>query len=313
MQDAINAEATSQPAAESVADPESTPPDATPPAASPAGSEDAQAKARAERLARLEALKAEERQRVDDRARKAQGDRLAKELEQERARASALEARAQQLIDISKLDEASFFQLAQKANIHPQKLGEWIRDSLTNPEILATKAARTALDPQLAEMQAKIERQEQAMQAMLQQQQQERAQAEARHMTQQFLGMVSQSAEHAPLSARFLEKHGANEFLKIAETAGAQLPAHAGPQAVLDAVESFLDGDARTYAQGLAELYGLTAGPSQVQQTPPPKSAAAKAKTVSNANAQERASVVNDNAFARLSFDERLEALKRSM
>lgn len=288
------------------------PPPAVSPAPSSAVSEDALTKAREERRARLEALKADERARVDERARKSAGDELARELEKERQARAELEKRTQQLVDISKLDEAEFFKLAQRANIPPQRLGEWIRESLANPETLATHAATRAMDPRLAEMQAKLDRQEQQLREFLEAQQSERAQHQAQQATHGFLSFVSQSSDSAPLASQFLAKHGAEEFLKIAERAGASLPEGAGPHALLDTVENFLDGDGRTYAQQLAELYGLIPPSNAQHSTTPPKSAAAKAKTVSNADAQERASVVSESELAKLSFDERLEALKRA-
>lgn len=309
----IQAEQTSsQSAGDSAgADSEAAPPPSAAPVQPTADSGDVE-KARAERAARLEALKAESRARVDERARKSAQDRIAQELERERQQRAALEQRAASMVDVTKLDAAGLYELAKKANVSPQALGEWIREAMTNPESVATQAATRALDPKFAELQQKLERQEQALQDMMRQQMAERQRAEAHAMTSQFLGYVGKSAERAPLAAKFLERHGATEFLKVAENAGASLPEHAGPDAVLDAIESFLDGDAREYAQQLAELYGIVP-PSKDKQLTPPKSAAAKAKTVSNANAQERASVVQDDAFAKLSFEERVEAIKRAM
>lgn len=311
--EALHEELQSEASSQSAGEPGGSelPPPAVSPATSSAVSEDALTKARDERRARLEALKADERARVDERARKSAGDELARELEKERQARAELEKRTQQLVDISKLDEAAFFKLAQDVKIPPQKLGEWIRESLANPEAIATQAATKHIDPRLAEMQAKLDSQQALINEFLEGQRTEREQHQAHQATQGFLTFVSQSSETAPIASQFLAKHGPAEFLKIAETAGASIPEGAGAHALLDAVESFLDGDGRMYAQQLAELYGLIP-PSNAQHTPPPKSAAAKAKTVSNADAQERASVVSESELAKLSFDERLEALKRA-
>lgn len=313
VHDEIRAEqpATSQAAADSAAaDP--APPDASAAVGSPAASEDAQTKARAERQARLDALKAQERDKVDAKAKLAEADRLARELEAERKTRAELEARAQSLVDVSKLDPAAFFDLAKRANVDPKTLGEWIKDAIANPERIATQAAAQAMDPKLSALQKQIEEQAKLIAQMNAEREQERMTVQQHHMTEQFIGFVGQCAEQSPLAAAMLAQNGREEFLKIADMVGQQLPRGAGPQALLDGIENFLDGDGRAYAQKLASMYGLVqATPSNGTSTPP-KTAAAKAttKTVSNSLAQERASVVAETEWARLPFEERLARLK---
>ncbi len=282
--------------------------------ASPADSGDAAAQQRAqERRARLAALKSTERDSVDRKAAQAATDKLARDFEAAQRRAEEAETRASRMVDVDSIDEAALFALAEKRNISPQRMGEWIRDAMANPEkqaeAAALKATKTTYDPKLAALEAQIARQNEQIQNFLQQQAQAKADAEEHHATRSFVSMVKQSADRAPLAASLLAV-SEDEFMQMAEIAAATVPGM-GPQALLDAVEELLDGDVRQSAQTYAALYG---SPSQ-QPAPskPTNRAAAMANTVSNSLAQERASLVEEENLARLPIEERAARLIRSM
>lgn len=301
---------------ETAADPAATT-QPTPAAAagSTAAPADAATKAREERTARLAALHERGRSAVDAKARQAEADRVAQEAASSRQRVAELEARQAQLVDVAKLDEASFYDLAKRARVDPQKLGEWIRESIANPEKLAEHAVSRAVDPKLSALERKVQEQDQVIQQFLAQQRAQHERASEHAEQQRFFGFVGSSKDQAPLAHALLDKSGPEEFWKIADVAAKGLPPGAGAPALLDAIEHFLDSDGRAYAQTLATIYGLTTSPpgTSTAQASPPKPAAAKATptTVSNSLAQERASVVQEEELWKLPYEERLARAMR--
>lgn len=290
---------------------ESAPPAASIPPA-PAALGDA-AKRAEERRGRLAALQARERQQVDRKSQQAAADKAARDAETWQRRAEEAEKQAASRVDISGLDARSFYALAEQKGINPNQLAEYIREAMTNPEKVAEAAAlhatRTQYDPKFAALEATIARQNEQIQSFLQAQQHQQAAVVEQQQTHAFLGMVSQSAERAPLAARLLATDQ-NEFLQMAEIAAAGVPGM-GPEALLDAVEELLDGDGRKVAQTYAALYGLSS--QATAPTTPTTRGAAKPNTVSNSLAQERASLVEEENFARLPIEERAARLIRSM
>lgn len=257
-------------------------------------------------------MAAQERHNVDRKASLAAQDKLARDYEAATKRALEAEALAARRVDVDNLDEAAFFRLAEQKNIQPQRLGEWIRNAMTNPERVAEAAAlsatRSTYDPKLAALEAQIAELRAQNQSFLDRHNEAQAAVQEREQTHAFLGMVSQSADRAPLAARLLAADQ-NEFMQIAELAARNVPGQ-GPQALLDAVEEMLDQDGRQVAQTYAALYGFT---SQAQAPKTQNRAAAMANTVSNSLAQERASLVEEEDYARLPIEERAARLIRSM
>lgn len=276
-------------------------PVAPPSEASPAASDDAAARAQARRE-RLAAMAARERQHVDQRARLAAADRLERELAAERQRAAELEKRANTYIDPSKLDAATFFQLAEQSKVEPAQLGEWLRNAMANPERVAVSSARKAIDPELEAIRRENAEIKNELQSYITAQRRAEERAEEARMEQAFVQAVTPDV--APTAHVFLAKFGPEEFLKVARSAGRTLPEGAGQQALIDTIEEHLEQFASAF---------LPAQPvSKAPASPSPVRAAAKANTtVSNAMAQQRASVVDEDDFADLSYDERLARLKR--
>lgn len=229
------------------------------------------------------------------------------------AQQRAAERRAASMVDVSGLDEAAFFALAEQKGIDPNKLGTWIRDALTNPEKRAEAAAlqaqKSTYDPKLAALEARIAEQQARIDAFTAEQEKGRAAQEEERQTKAFLGFVAQSTERAPMAARLLQTDP-EEFIQMASIA-AESVAGMGPEALLDAVEELLDGPTRAVAQKYAALYGITSQPTAPSQ--PTTRGAAQPNTVSNSLAQQRVSLVDEDDFAKLPIEERAARLIRSM
>jgi hypothetical protein len=280
-----------------------TPPD------SPAASDDPIKRAE-ERRARLDAMKMAERQRVDDKQRQTERDKLAQELVAAKKRAEDLEARVAAGLDPSLLDDPiRAIRAMEKRGVAADKVAEAIRESIQNPEIVAERAARAHTDPQIARLEQQLQQQNQLILQLQEARDQDLARAQEHQQTQAFLSFAAQSAATAPLSVRLLETDR-DEFMAMLEIAGERISPGAGAQALLDQLEEVLDSEGRKLAEKYAALYGLTTVPSQPQTATPPR-AAAKATTVSNTLAQGRAAVVEDEGLAGMSFEERIAALKR--
>lgn len=257
----------------------------------PAGAPDPLAAARAERRAKLDELRAKERTRVDAHS-------VVRERDELRAKQKELEAQLTSRLDPNALDEEKFFALAEGMKLPPQKLYEWLKSRAENPE---AAMIRREVDPQIAE----LRRQNEALQAKLdgfvdKVETREASAAQQQHEAG-FCTFAQANAATSPLATRFLERHGVSEFIKVAEGAAEALPRGAGPQALLDEIEERLNHVAATF----------TGQPSPAQRTqanpPRPNPAAAQAPThVTNSLAQQRSSVVDEDArFAGLNLEER--------
>jgi murein DD-endopeptidase MepM/ murein hydrolase activator NlpD len=243
---------------------------------------DEKARERAERRAKLAQAQASERERVDAMTAIRERDQLRRQLEEERERNKAYASH----IDPSKLTKDQFFALAEKnPELTPHELGEWLRERMANPEAAAAKAARSALDPELAALRRQNEELAQQIQTFLQSQQQAAHDAAERAAEAEFTSFVQQAADTAPVASLFLARHGEAEFLKIARSAARNVPEHAGPQAVLDEIEEMLGQLVSPYLQ-----------PNQQKQARVPSSVVPVAQGgVTNTLAQQRSSVVDED------------------
>jgi hypothetical protein len=290
--------ATSEP----VVDPSGAAPPVEPAAsAADSGDADAQRQARREALAKLADR---ERSSVDAMAHKRQNEELSQRLAAAEKRAEEAERMAGQRIDMQGLTEDQFFEHARNAKVTPQRLGEWLREQMANPELAAARAATSAVDPKISALEKRIAEQQEQIQSFLQGQQSAHAQAEEERAIHEFTSYAVNNATTSPRTAAFLREFGHEDFVKLATSAAAMVPPNAGPQAVLDEIEDNLARLARIYAGSPA-----AANPS----TPKPNHGAAKPMTtVSNTLAQTRASVVDEDAdWATLPFEERSARLFR--
>ncbi len=304
IMDELRAE-TPQPAGEVEEGGESRPAGAPPAVASPADS-DAEAR-RIERQKRLQAFTQQERQAVDRK------EHLAR-AEKEAARAQAAEERIAALtgstFDRAVLkDPLKVMRLMEAEGISADKVAEAIRESLSNPDIMAGRAAREAVSPELAEARQLIARQNARLDAIEQERAQERQATNEQRYTEQFIGHVTANAQRAPLAARLLE-HDRAEFMQMAHIAVERIPNGAGADALLDAVEDMLDRDVRAVATKYSAIYGQQPSPSPAKQ---PRPGAVQPRTVSNSLAQERGSLVDEDDLSKLPVEERARRLIRAM
>ncbi len=271
-------------------------------AAAVSGEPDPLAKARAERRAALEKLKDEERRRVDWLATERERDRLAAENAELKSKSEAYA----KYVDPTKITKEQFFQLAQQnPDITPKDLGEWLREQMANPELAAQQAAKAHVDPKIAALEKRLADQQAVIDQFMQKQEAASAEAVERAAAQEFFAFTSENAATSPVSARFLQEYGPDEYYKVACSAVRNLPKGAGPQAILDEIEEKLGS--------LQKLYAPVQSTQQRPSTPQPQNAAAQAPThVSNSLAQQRSSVVDEDAdWASLPFEERSARLFR--
>ncbi len=266
-----------------------------------------------ERRERLATIAAKNRDQVDRKAALAAQDKMARDLAAAQARADAAEKAVSGRVDVSQLDEAAFFALAEQKGIKPDNLMAWMQKAITSPEKVAEAAALQATQRQYDPKFEAVTRENAALKARLDaleaREQQHVAAREEHQQTQAFLGMVSQSAARAPLAAKLLTLDP-DEFMQTATLAADRVPGM-GPEALLDAVEEMLDGDWRKVAQKYATLYGPN--PSQPSApVQPTNRGAAMPKTVSNSLAQGRTALVEEQDFAKLPLEERAAILRRS-
>ncbi len=289
-----NDEASSSKAADEPAAAAPSPAPSTP-ADSPVASEDEAAAARRERLAKLQAQEAAS---VDAKNRTKADNELRQRLAAAEKRADEAERMAAQRIDLTNLTEAQFFEHAARAKVTPQRLGEWLREQTQNPELAASRAVETALQPKLTEIEKRLAEKEARLDAFLAEQANAASAREESEAFQQFATYTASNAVTSPRAAAFMREFGPEEYRKVATSVAASLPPNAGPQALLDSLEENFAKLARVYAPS-----GAAAKPSIPQHTP---GAAKPMTTVSNTLAQTRASVVNeDTEWASLPFEER--------
>lgn len=280
--------------------------------AAPAPQQPPAVDAAAERRARLAALHAKNRERVDAMRRNESAEKLARELEETRKRAEELEARTKTYVDPASLDEARFLALAEQSKVSPDALAAFIQSRAQNPERFAAEATQRALDPKLTAAEKRVAELEAMVTSYIQKQEQREQQAAQQRETQEFMHAVSQTDG---VAAKYLAAEGPGAFLQIAERAASLLPPGASPQDLYDQIEDLLETDGRAIYESLASIYGPN-GSSTAMQPPPnrataPANTARAPNTVTNQIAQERSSVVNEGEFWQLPFEERLAYLKK--
>lgn len=285
---------------------------------SPAALADPEAQKRAEERRRaLEAFQLRERERVADKTRQTQAERMQADLAAALKRAEDAEKARDARFDRAMLkDPVAAIREMEREGVPADKVAEALREALTNPAATASREVREAISPELAafkkqnaELLARIE-------AFEQREQEREQKSQDEQNTRAFLGFVQQNAQRAPLASRLLQQDQ-EEFMAIASIAGERVPEGAGPEALLLAVEDALDTEVRGIAQKYGGLFQALTQPTNTSQTTaptPPSHAAAKANTVTNSLAQGRTAIVDEESdWAALPFEERLARMRRSV
>lgn len=275
--------------------------DAAPEAVAEPAQDEASAKRAERRKALAEAL-AQERARVDAVSRQRQADEALKRAEAIERERAALEQQLSSRIDPSSLDEAGFFELAEKLNITPKKLGEWLQTQTMHPERIAAEAAKKQLDPTISKLAKELEETRAQIRKLESQRQEEAAREAAYARGESIVSTVKQSASHSPLANQYLQTYGEDAFLELANSVYPGEVAN-WQQHTIDAVEEQL-------ATFMEYANRLNTKPTPAAGSTPTPSIQGKAKqmttTISNSLAQSRASVVDeDTDWSRLPYEER--------
>lgn len=251
------------------------------------------AQERAERRAKLDELNAKSRASVDAKT-------ALKERDELRRKVQELEGQIGGRIDPGALDEEQFFVMAERLKVPPQKLYEWLQKRVDRPELAAI---RSEVDPKLAALEKRNADLEARLDEFLNGQNEQAETAAAAEAAHEFASFTSQNAATSPYAARFLEAHGAAQFVKLAEGAARSLPPGAGPQALLDEIEENL--------AALGAIYAAPTAPQRPQANTPRIHAPAQAPThVTNQLAQQRSRVVDEEAaLENMSLEERASIL----
>lgn len=256
-------------------------------------------KERAERKKRIEEMNAKSRERIaKNDQRKA---RSASPPQDNPDEIRIPKARAAEIAEYEKAlsSEDEFLSLAEKRGITADKLAAHIKDRLQNPERIASRHAdrmATETEKRVADQLRQRDDRIAHLEARLQARDDETV---AARYNEQFISHVREHARTAPLTARYLERYGREKFLQYATRCAELVPAGSGPQAVQDMIE-----------QTLEDIQLGPTEPSPKTKQAPAAVKASTATTVTNSLASQQTEVLDDDAFARLTPDERLKIVK---
>lgn len=274
-------------------------------APAPALTDDEEAKlaeVRAARRAQLEQLMAAERA-ADAKRRARQRPEPPKEAPQTQDLAK-LQARLQELeaLEQAFADPATLLAIARQKGADPMKFGEALRESVSNPEFFIEQKVKSALSEYEKKIQEIEQKYNEKFEALQRQQRQAAAVAAEQEAAQELISFTKESARVAPLSHAFLDRHGEQQYVTLALNVAQALPPGCGLDKVHEAIEQTLEA---------MQLASPSPAPS-IGKNKPTRPPADKGKTVSNALASQRVTVVEDDEdWADLPYNERLERLKR--
>jgi hypothetical protein len=245
-----------------------------------------------------------------------QADRV-KRQKQEAARAretgntqelETLRKRVAELEPLNKVfdSEDTLLAEAERRNMTPEKLINWMRARLTDPQAIAERRVKTEADALREEIAKLRKEQEEWRQSQEQTQAQARQQQEAHQRAVSFLQGTEAKADSHPFVARFLQRHGPQATIGYANQVVAPL---LGEDYTLDELHD--------HFEQILEETQLADGGSRPQEQPGPgasqsprNGAGQPATTLSNALAGERATVSEAIPLHKMPLDERVARLK---
>jgi DNA repair exonuclease SbcCD ATPase subunit len=270
-----------------------------------AAGDDPKTKERAERLERIAQVRAKEQAAEQERQAKRQTKERDGEVEKLRARIAELEP----LSEVFK-DEESLLSYAEKKNMSAEKLVQWMRTRLSDPNAVAQRQAQTVEEKLRAEMKALQDRLDKTEQDRVE----ERKQAEETHALQQktttFLSEVQSKASTHWRTSKFQAKHGPNGLVSFANQFIAPMLSEGYSTTELhDHVEQLLDELEAFGGSGPAHE-----PPASGTSHPPKKNGAAEpATTLSNALTSGRESLVEEVPLHKLSREDRKRRLREKL
>lgn len=292
----------SEPAAETPEQP-STPQDGPGPAADSDGAPAALSQVTADRLARIQQVRekheAERQRRAQEQARRQRDQQQTSEVETLRKRLAELEPMAQ----IPKSEEA-LLGWAEQNGMSVEKLVQYMRQRLTDPQAIAARQVKTEADA-LREEIAALKKAMSDRDAEAERREQERVeQYQSQQRAHSFLNRAHASAESHPLTAQMLAKFGPQGLVAYANQFVAPLlRADYDVEELHDHVEQLLFE---------TQLGSPAASPSAQPAIPPSakNGAGQPVTTLGNAVAAERATVREEIPLAKMPLEERAEYLK---
>lgn len=259
--------------------------------------------ARAERLKRIEQVRAKERADEQERAQRKQGKERETEVEKLRARVAELEP-------MNKVfsSEEALLEEAEKRNLSAEKLVQWMRTKLTDPNAVAQRQVKTEADKLREEMKALQDRLDKTEQDRVTERQRVEAERAQETKTTTFLTQVKERAGTYPLTAALHAKYKDEGLIGFANQFIAPLlsPDYSLDE-LYDHTEQLLEEMQVAPAQA-----AVTAPPASGPSHPPQKNGAAKpVTTLSNDVASERVSVTEEVPLHRMSRAERIARAKK--
>ncbi len=299
-------ETTSEPAVErpSADSPGSAKPAAASAADSGAVEPNAQEKARAERNRRIAEIQAREETARQKRAQEAKGRESSGELEKLRKRLADLEP-----LESVFASEEALLEAAEKKGMSPEKLAQWMRTKLSDPQAVARREAQTfeqRIEAKFEAERAKLQADRDAFEAT---QREHTAAAQGQARARQFIGDASSKAETHPLTAQFLSARGEQHLVALASAVIVPyLPEDYDIENLHDHLEQYLEYVSVGGHQAAAPA------PSS-GHTPPPKTngAAKPVTTLSNDLGSRRESVAEEVPAHRIPRSERIARVKRQL
>ena len=210
-------------------------------------------------------------------------------------------AHAQVALDRLKTPEG-LMSLAEEHGIAPEAFGEVLRNALANPDAVLTRRAKEMMSTVEIAAQKRIDALEARINGYEQQAQQAQSVAHESAVANAMVSFAVEHATQAPLASAWLRERGQDEFLALANGLSDRLPPGVGAQGVLDTVEDYLQGIART-------LTGSTSArtPPASGRRPPPATT-----SPSNRAATDREAAIDEGAeWAKLTVEERGAVLKK--
>lgn len=280
-----------------------------PPAAKPEAESEKNAadKRAADRMARLDAWRAKERENQERREAKKQVKASTSEVEKLRARIAELEP-TNKVFE----SEEALLAAAEAKGMSSEKIVDWMRKRLSDPGAVAQRQAKTIEDTLRGEMkllQDRIDKQEQTAKAK-----EEAAKAEATgaNKAKSFISIVASKSAENPHAAAFLSRHGERGLIAFAnQFIVPLLPEDYSNEALHDHMEQILEN----LQVGPAKTGAPAASANGTSQNTPKKTAGndKPVTTLSNAIANERSSVTEEIPLSQMTLKERAARLKAQL
>ena len=273
-----------------------------------APTDDAAAKARQERLARIEQVRAKEL--ADDAERQQKRQRKERDTELEKLRTRIAELEPQSAVFQS---EEALLAEAERRGMSAEKLVQWMRTRLTDPAAVAQRQTQTLEEKFQAELAKERAAREALEKKLADQQESARAQHEGQQRAMGFVQMTQAKAADYPLTAGLLKRHGPVGLINFAnEFVAPRLREQYTLDELHDNLEQLLD-DIQV-ASGAQQAPRAPETPVNGTSHPAKKNGAAEPSvTLSNALTSERVSVAEEIPLSRLPRKERTKRLREKL